>query len=301
MTSQALNHPPFAASEFTSGDVRLHYFRGGQGHALVVLAGGPGLASDWYWRLVQSLAAEHDVVLLEQRGVGGSTFGPLTPETFTLAHYVADVEALRAHLGLETLSLLGHSWGAMLGMAYAACFPQRVSRLVLISPGGPDMAFYPRFQAHIQNQLLPNELAALGYWSSPERVQAKPKQCLLEAWRLLLPGYLHARESMPPLIEDLTMDGGTPGVYELAVQDLAEHYDLREGLRAFAGPVSVIQGEQDGIGLGGTREELRAALPQAHFTLLDACGHWPWYEQPQAFFTALQEVLVEPEPVRRSF
>ena len=49
--------------------------------------------------------------------------------------FVEDIDALRDHLGLRTVTLLGHSWGANLGLLYAQEFPDNVARLILIGPG----------------------------------------------------------------------------------------------------------------------------------------------------------------------
>jgi proline iminopeptidase len=74
-------------------------------------------------------------VLFDQRGCGRSR--PLASEpdadlgTNTTAHLIADIEALRRHLGVERWTMLGLSWGSTLGLAYAHAHPQRVKALVL--------------------------------------------------------------------------------------------------------------------------------------------------------------------------
>ena len=74
-------------------------------------------------------------VLFDQRGAGRSR--PLASEpdadlsTNTTTHLLADIEALRRHLGVESWTVLGFSWGTTLGLAYAQAHPGRVDRLVL--------------------------------------------------------------------------------------------------------------------------------------------------------------------------
>lgn len=74
-------------------------------------------------------------VLFDQRGAGRSR--PLASEpdadlsANTTHHLVADIEALRRHLGVDSWTVLGFSWGTTLGLAYAETHPERVERLVL--------------------------------------------------------------------------------------------------------------------------------------------------------------------------
>ena len=74
-------------------------------------------------------------MLFDQRGSGRSR--PLANEatvdlsTNTTAHLIADIEQLRQHLGIESWTVLGMSWGTTLGLAYAQAHPHRVKALVL--------------------------------------------------------------------------------------------------------------------------------------------------------------------------
>ena len=97
--------------------------------AALVLHGGPGASStsdDRRW-----FDAQHwRVVLMDQRGCGRSrAAAPL--QANTTAHLVADIEALRRHLGIARWLLLGGSWGSTLALAYAQAHPQHVTALVL--------------------------------------------------------------------------------------------------------------------------------------------------------------------------
>jgi proline iminopeptidase len=77
------------------------------------------------------------IVSFEQRGCGRSR--PLVTDpaadlsTNTTAALVADIEALRAHLGVERWLVTGISWGSTLALAYAQSHPERVSDLILFA------------------------------------------------------------------------------------------------------------------------------------------------------------------------
>lgn len=106
------------------------------GKPAVVLHGGPGSGATPAWRRLFDPAA-YRIVLLDQRGCGRSTPDVGDPETSlaanTTAHLIADVELLRRRLGIDKWLVLGGSWGATLGLAYAERHPERVSEIVLFS------------------------------------------------------------------------------------------------------------------------------------------------------------------------
>ena len=74
--------------------------------------------------------ARHFAVFLDQRGAGKS-LPPRSRAANTTQHLIADIERLRQHLGLERWLIVGGSWGATLGLAYAEQYPERVSGLAL--------------------------------------------------------------------------------------------------------------------------------------------------------------------------
>jgi proline iminopeptidase len=106
------------------------------GKPAVVLHGGPGSGCTPGWRQFFDPAA-YKVVLFDQRGCGRST--PHASEddvdlsTNTTHHLIRDIEQLRKHLGIDRWLVLGGSWGATLGLAYAETFPEHVSEMVLFS------------------------------------------------------------------------------------------------------------------------------------------------------------------------
>lgn len=104
------------------------------GKPAVVLHGGPGQGC------APTMARAFDpkryrVVLFDQRGCGRSTPHASRPATNmdfnTTAHLIADMEALRVHLGIDQWLLSGGSWGCTLALAYAQQHPARVSEIVL--------------------------------------------------------------------------------------------------------------------------------------------------------------------------
>jgi proline iminopeptidase len=109
----------------------LHYEVCGNpaGTPVVFLHGGPGGGTNADHRRFFDPSA-YRIVLFDQRGAGRSTPHASLEENTTW-HLVADIERLRAHLGVERWVVFGGSWGSTLALAYAETHPERVRALVL--------------------------------------------------------------------------------------------------------------------------------------------------------------------------
>src|SRR3954447_17368195 len=107
-----------------------------EGKPAVVLHGGPGSGAPRWW-LGHFDLERYRVLRFDQRGCGSSTpdAGDLATSLAanTTHHLIADIEALRAHVGVERWLVLGGSWGSTLGLAYAERHPDRVSEMILFS------------------------------------------------------------------------------------------------------------------------------------------------------------------------
>ncbi|WBB76493.1 prolyl aminopeptidase [Micromonospora sp. WMMD1128] len=130
---------PYAEGFLDVGDgqrVRWETCGNPDGRPALVVHGGPGSGAGASWRQLFDPAV-YRIVLFDQRGCGGSTPSAADPATDlsvnTTAHLLADMEALRAHLGVDRWLLCGASWGSTLSLAYAQAHPQRVTALVLFS------------------------------------------------------------------------------------------------------------------------------------------------------------------------
>lgn len=132
-------YPPVAPHQtgfLSVGDGQLVYWEvsgNPHGKPVVFLHGGPGGGTDPAHRQFFDPDA-YRIVLFDQRGCGRST--PHVADGADLSvnttdHLVADIEALREHLGVDRWQVFGGSWGSTLALTYAQRFPERVTELVL--------------------------------------------------------------------------------------------------------------------------------------------------------------------------
>jgi proline iminopeptidase len=123
---------PYRTGRLRVSDLHEIYFEESgnpQGKPVVFVHGGPGGGTEPKQRRFFDPAA-YRIVLFDQRGSGQSTPHAELRENGTW-DLVADMERLRAHLGIERWQVFGGSWGSTLGLAYAEAHPERVSELVL--------------------------------------------------------------------------------------------------------------------------------------------------------------------------
>jgi proline iminopeptidase len=123
---------PRQVMQFDVGDGhRIHVEECGvaAGAPVVFLHGGPGSGCKPYHRQFFD-PGRWRIVLFDQRGAGRSTPAGATRAN-TTAHLIADIELIRARLGIERWLAFGGSWGATLALLYAQAHPSRVSGLVL--------------------------------------------------------------------------------------------------------------------------------------------------------------------------
>lgn len=104
-----------------------------KGIPLLTLHGGPGVPHD-YLEPLGNLSTERPVIFYDQLGCGNSD--KTTDKTlWTIEHFVEELVQLRLALKLETLHILGQSWGSMLAIDYMLCKkPAAVLSLVLSGP-----------------------------------------------------------------------------------------------------------------------------------------------------------------------
>src|SRR5262249_47478841 len=127
---------------------------------LLCLHGGPG--SGWHhMEPYAALAEGRRVIFYDQLGCGNSVVDePHDPAMWTTELFVTEVAAIRDHLGLDRCHVIGHSWGGMLGMAYAITQPPGVASLAAESSPA-SVPFWLREIDRLRAELPPHVEATL--------------------------------------------------------------------------------------------------------------------------------------------
>lgn len=295
----ALLLPCSAAAQtdgYISADgVEIYYHTYGEGTPLLVLNGGPGVASGHFVGLARQLAgldAGYKAILFDQRGTGASDLEDVDRTTVTIDQMVQDIEALRRHLGFESWTVLGHSWGGMYAMLYASKHPERINGLILSASGGMTLEWLEYAGDNIRMRLGPERREEYDYWSDPENVRSDPDRASLERVKAMAAAYVFNPEHIPFVVEALTAPGANfPAVRGLVYADLRRtNYDLRDDLSGFEKPVLILHGRQDILG-EMVPYQTHQHLPNSQLVWIERCSHYPWLDNPDVYFDSIDDFL----------
>jgi pimeloyl-ACP methyl ester carboxylesterase len=112
----------------------------GKGPPLVVLNGFGATNADWDPSFINRLAVSNHLILLNNRGIGGSTDDG---QSFDIARLADHTARVIENLGIERANVMGWSMGGFIAQALALKQPGRIGKLVLLStdPGGVEADF----------------------------------------------------------------------------------------------------------------------------------------------------------------
>ncbi len=255
---------------------------------VLILHGGPG-ADSRYLRpqldAVADLGVGRRIYFYDQRGADRSPQAE-REEPPSVAVHVSDVDAVRRSMGVEKVRLIGYSWGALLAMLYAVKHPQRVERLVLLSPAPPSTAIRLEYQRRMAEAMGRPEVKALRDELQQRKDSLSPEE--LRRWRFALavtPYFVVPRRAL-----ELTPFLVKQRLEEAIWKSLGPSFDLRAELATLVHiPSLVIHGEEDVIPIESAVET--AALLSAELVRLPSCGHVPYIEAPGPLFAALTRFL----------
>src|SRR5882757_3678980 len=160
-------HP---GKEMDRAGLRLHYLDEGEGEPVVMVHGNPTW-SFYYRNLVEALSGHYRTIAVDQIGCGLSDKPDDSRYAYTLESRVDDLEALLDHLEVDRgITLVVHDWGGMIGMAYAARYPERIARLVVLNTG----AFPLPASKPFPWPLWICRNTALGSWLVREGMRSRP-------------------------------------------------------------------------------------------------------------------------------
>jgi pimeloyl-ACP methyl ester carboxylesterase len=207
------------------------------------------------------------------------------PLSYRCDRLVCDVEALRACLGLDRMTLLGHSAAGNLATLYAAAYPRRVARLILLTPVQDAVGVEvtdEQWQAALARRSAepwyPAALAAM------EKAEAGEETA--DARRAYM-RFLYGRwdDAAQAHVEAGISERSRPVRVGFRAAGAFNPPKTREALRQLAAPVLIYAGDLDPVSTPETAAAGARSFPVATVTVQPGAGHFPWLDEP-AFFTA---------------
>jgi proline iminopeptidase len=267
----------------------LSYERRGSGPLLVCHPGGPG-GSAAEFEDFAGLDDTFELVLLSPRGSHGSD----PAGDYSLASYVADVEALRRHLGVEQLNLLGFSHGGCVAMAYAAAHPARVSRLLLVDT----LAVWGDEAEAEMTRMIETRNGEPWFAAAQEAIQEEQAggfrsvDDLIANLQRQIPLYFHRWEGNELVGGRLAMDFAHAEPLHFFNTVEFPTFDLRGELAKIEAPTLVVVGDDDFICGPVCADAIVRELSDVRLVTIADSGHFVYVEQPEAFRAALSDFLL---------
>jgi proline iminopeptidase len=272
---------------------RLYYEQCGNpdGKPVVLLHGGPGAGCSTKMRRFHD-PARYRIVLFDQRGAGRSTPHADLADNTTW-DLVADIERLRAHLGIERWQAFGGSWGSTLALAYAEAHPRRVAELVLrgiFMLRRWELAwFYQEGASRLYPDAWEQYLAAIPEVERGDLISAYHRRLTStdEATRLSAARAWSVWEASTSLLvpDEAFIDGHRDPHFALSFARIESHYFvhggffdveqqlLRDAHRLHGIPGVIVHGRYDVVCPLQNAWDLHRAWPQSRLVVSPTAGH----------------------------
>jgi proline iminopeptidase len=271
--------PELQYGEFKSHGLNLTYEVQGDGaEVVIVVHGGAGLPHDYFHPMLSNLSRFARLVYFDRRG--DMLAEGKSHQMASIDEMADDVDALRQALGLNRVTLLGHSFGGTIALNYALRHPEHVKRLILVSSAAT--VEDPReAEKRIVSTLTPAELAV--YRSGEGSTgAAQPCERVRKRYGVLYPRYFY---KMVPYDFDR-------GVYTVYFESLAKKIalasdspgiDVQARLGEIKVPILVFEGRHDLVNTMEQAKRLVAGVPKGKLVVMEHSAHFPIFEENYLF------------------
>ncbi len=260
----------------TVAGARIVYRRVGKGRPLLVLNGFAATSSDWDPSFIDRLASSNELILLNNRGIGGSTDDG---QPFDIAKLAADAAHVMESLDIERANVMGWSMGGFVAQALALNYPGHVDKLVLLSTdaGG-----------------IEADLASRDVWSELISTSGTPNEQARRLFSLLFP--TDVAESFYRKFGDVLAAARAQLSTELlnrqaAAMDAWHQNGVASQLREISVPVLIATGKEDIVIPASNALKLANAIPGAWLAPFCNGGHGFIAQFPQALADLIKSFL----------
>jgi proline iminopeptidase len=262
----------------------------GSGPQVVVLPNGLHLLDDF-----RCLAPDRTLVFYDVRNRGRSET-VMDPAKLArgIHNDVDDLDAVRRHLGLDRLALIGHSYMGLMVILYAMKYPAHVDRIVQIGAMGPH--YGKSYSADLTNTdpVLRDVFAKLGELQK-ERASYDPAEFCRKFWSILRVIYVtdpkdadRIRWDRCDLANERNFMPYWTGAILPSIQSLSL---TAEDFVKVKAPVLTVHGTKDRSAPYGGGRDWASLLPNARLLSLEGAGHASWIEEGPATFFGIETIL----------
>lgn len=271
----------------------------GAGDPIILISGGPGSAHAGMHSF-DTLAEFSRLIFVDGYGRGKSDTAKDARE-YSLDRDIEDIEGLRKALNMETISVLGHSYGGLVAQGYALRYPTHVRKLLLIST-------FHSFGMWQENDDNSNHEIRENYpevWDTLMKLREKglisSDTVHQKIYGKVPYGFLYAynpdnfrRRGMNPYPNAFNTSlyyqmVGKDGDF-IVGSDIGT-FDYRKDLKKLSMPVLIVAGRYDRVAVPKMQVLYKDYCPQARFVMFERSGHNPQVEEKGAFYDLVKEFM----------
>jgi proline iminopeptidase len=259
-------------------DTELFHLEVGKGLPCLVMHGGLGVDHSQFREGLDPLGDVLRLVYYDHRGNGRSGRPPI--ETLTLGQLAADADALRAHLGLEKVAVLGHSYGGCVALQYALRYPRRLSRLFLVGTTAA-WDYTDQIIAELQRRAASAEVLTAFLGVAVDDAEFARGQKLVAA---TLGFHAFDPERAERLFSSTVWSAGACARSRQLMADC----DVVSRLGEIEAPTLILAGRHDLFCPPSQAVRMHRGIRGSEMVVFERSGHYPFVEEAEVFRAAIR-------------
>lgn len=277
-----------------SDGIEIYHFSEGHGVPALVLHGGPGFPYAKPWPGLEPLTGKYQFQYFHQRGCGKSDT-PIyeldSPDYFEnmktlesklgLGALLSDIEQIRQILGAEKLILIGHSYGGFLAALYAAEFPERVDRMILIAPANvvklpsDTPGLYEVVMLNLPDPMITNFKAYMQRYFDYGNIFSENEETLRAMNNEFFIYYAAACSNMGYPMTPVAMERTGGWACHAPNFSTGEKYDFTAFVKTVTVPTLIIHGDKDINSVEGSKL-YHSLLTNSTLAVIPGADHFPF-------------------------
>ncbi len=254
---------------------------------LFLLHGGPGGDHLRFKLHSAELADVAQLIFIDHRGCGRSK--KTKAADYTLENNIEDIEALRKHLGLEKISILGGSYGGMVAQGYAIRYPQHVDKLIL-AVTAPSYRFIERAKRNLAARGTPKQ-KAMGNDLFTDKIQSSKG---MDKYFSVMETLYSAKAGKSNALKKLYANAKTAFSYEAlntGFNGFLKSFDFIPQLKKIKAPTLVLAGDRDWICDPAESKIIAKHIPNATLKIFKNCSHAIATDAHKEYIQAIQKFM----------
>lgn len=252
---------------------------------LFLLHGGPG--GDHLRFKQHSLALQEfaQLVFIDHRGCGRSK--KTKKKDYTLENNIEDIEALRQHLGLDKICILGISYGGMVAQGYAIRYGKHIDKLIL-GVTAPSYRFIDDAKKILNARGTPEQIEACKpLWAG----SFKSHEEILSYFKHMESMYSTSTKKQRKLTYSKSPSIWNPEALNEGFGNFLKHFDYIPKLKKITCPTLILAGEKDWVCSPEQSKVIAKHIPDSTLKIFKNAGHAIAVDAPKEYIHAISSFL----------